>query len=37
MLINANADRYRKSSIPYVQRILNQEDDIVKTFLRKEY
>ena len=28
---HANTDRYRKSSIPYMQRILNQEHNIVKT------
>ena len=27
---HANTDRYRKSSIPYMQRILNQEHNIVK-------
>ena len=31
----AKTDRYRKSAIPYMQRLLNQEDDIVKTFLSK--
>ena len=30
---HAKSDRYRKSAIPYMQRLLNQEDDIVKTFL----
>ena len=32
---HAKSDRYRKSAIPYMQRLLNQEDDIVKTFLSK--
>ena len=32
---HANTDRYRKSSIPYMQRILNQEHNIVKTLLSK--
>ena len=31
----AKTVRYRKSAIPYMQRLLNQEDDIVKTFLSK--
>ena len=32
---HANTDRYRKSSIPYMQRILNQEHNIVKTLFSK--
>ena len=30
---HANTDRYKKSSILYMQRLLNQEDNIFKTFL----
>ena len=29
---HANTDRYMKSSIPYMQKLLNKEDIIFKTF-----
>ena len=27
----ANTERYRKSSIPYMQRLLNEEDNMIKS------
>ena len=28
---NAKTERYRKSSIPYMQRLLNEEDNMIKS------
>ena len=29
--ISKNTERYRKSSIPYMQRLLNEEDNMIKS------